>query len=271
MPIVSDISLIPTGIIVLLAAVYIALQPSHPERKSLPRQRMIRIAATVLIEFVVMAIVIERLFAVSAESILPTNAAEGRITVVAWARAELAAGPPGAVLIGVILVVLAAIAVSVQYILARTFSLRTQRSQLDSLARTTGTAERVVYAIDTVIVAGIGEEVVFRALLPAALYALTSSTAAAILVSWLVFVALHYNQGYRGLLNAALVGAAVTALYLVTQQLWWSIALHAFSNLAATVVVPEILRARVRRVARRAIGGQTAHEQAVQLKIGQRS
>jgi membrane protease YdiL (CAAX protease family) len=139
-----------------------------------------------------------------------------------------------------------------------TFSRQSLGRRLDGISRTTGTPERAVYAIGTVITAGFGEEVIFRALLPATVYALTSNIAIALLLPLLLFALLHYDQGYRGILNAAVVGAAATVVFLVTQQLWWAIALHAIANLLATVIVPEVQRARVRRIVRRAIRGQLA-------------
>ena len=259
MPDISGLSILTPGLAFVLALVYVSLQPSHPERRPLPGQRMNRIAVKLAIDFVAMAIVILRLFVSSGEWLGPTAAAEGSIAPVGWGRAGIAAGSLWAVSVDATLIAIALAAVATQYIARRTFSRRSLGLNLDGVGRATGRPERAVYALGTVVIAGVGEEVVFRALLPAIFFAATSSTAVAILVPLVLFTVLHYDQGRMGLVNAALIGAAATILFLVTEQLWWSIALHAFANLVATVVSPEIRRARVRRIARRAVQGQFAN------------
>ncbi len=74
--------------------------------------------------------------------------------------------------------------------------------------------------------AGIGEELVWRGVLPALLTALTGSLAAAIVLSILSFAVAHAIQGLRSVLAIAALAAAFHGLVLVSGSLYVGMAVH---------------------------------------------
>jgi membrane protease YdiL (CAAX protease family) len=190
--------------------------------------------------------------------------AAGAIPPVAWARACLQVGSTSAVLVVAILAAIAVAAIGGQYVLFQVFSTRRLTSSLDEIRMITGRGERVVQTLGAVFTAGIGEELLLRMLVPAAIYSFDSNLVAAVLVPYVVFVALHAYQRAIGLTNATLAGAALTIIYLVTQQLAAAIILHMIANLLAAGISPEIRAWRERRLVRRALASRPAPEAARQ-------
>jgi membrane protease YdiL (CAAX protease family) len=111
----------------------------------------------------------------------------------------------------------------------------------------------MIAGFNAVVTAGIGEEWIFRVLLPIEFYAATQSIAVGALVPLVIFAAFHYDQNWRGVGNAAVFGLAATIVYVVSTNVWLVIAMHSIANLIAVVVVPEFQLRRIRTVARRAI------------------
>ena len=80
------------------------------------------------------------------------------------------------------------------------------------------------------VTAGVCEEVIYRGFLMAYFTAVTN-TVAAVIGSSLVFGLAHAYQGGRGLLKAAIVGALMAGLYLLTGSLWVPMVVHAAMDL----------------------------------------
>lgn len=89
--------------------------------------------------------------------------------------------------------------------------------------------------------AGIGEEVVFRLLLPVALFALSHNLPAALAISIIGFGIGHAYQGVGGVLMTAATGALMFGVYAATQSLWFVAAFHAFVDYRAVVVLGWLL------------------------------
>ncbi|WP_159806658.1 CPBP family intramembrane glutamic endopeptidase [Cellulomonas citrea] len=178
--------------------------------------------------------------------------AAGALGAVSWVRTRLDPGSGSAAPVLVGLVAVSLLSVSWQYLVLRPFSDRQIGRRLDQVFATTGRAEHTVMTIGSAVL-GCLEEVVFRALLPTLLYTRGAGVALAVVAPTVVFVALHVEQKAVGLVNATVVGVVLMAVYLVTGQLLWVIALHATANVLALGVEPEIRRMRERRIVRRAI------------------
>lgn len=89
--------------------------------------------------------------------------------------------------------------------------------------------------------AGISEELFFRLLLPLLFHALTGDVVVAFALSAGLFGLAHAYQGVWGVMATAVLGVAMSVLYLRTGQLWIPMAAHAVLDLRALVVVPALL------------------------------
>jgi membrane protease YdiL (CAAX protease family) len=90
--------------------------------------------------------------------------------------------------------------------------------------------------------AGLGEEMLFRALLPLGLLQLGVPIVAGLVIAALIFGACHYYQGKIGMIFTTVFGLVFAAIYAVTQNLWTVIILHAGIDLVAAVVRPMLRR-----------------------------
>ena len=81
------------------------------------------------------------------------------------------------------------------------------------------------------LLAGLGEELVFRLLFPVALLSLTHNLLAALLISTVAFAIGHAYHGLVGVLMVFLTGALVFGVYLATQTLWLVMVFHALIDL----------------------------------------
>lgn len=88
--------------------------------------------------------------------------------------------------------------------------------------------------------AGVSEELFFRLLLPLLVALVTGSGLAGVAVGLGTFVVLHRHQGWLGLTLVALIGVALTYLYLLTGRLWIAMLVHTIVDLNAFVVRPWI-------------------------------
>ena len=87
--------------------------------------------------------------------------------------------------------------------------------------------------------AGVSEEVVFRGLFTAAAVDLLGlSVGAAVVVVTAVFGLMHLYQGWLGVLGTAVVGFALSALYLSSESLLMPMLLHVLIDLRGLVGVP---------------------------------
>lgn len=86
--------------------------------------------------------------------------------------------------------------------------------------------------------AGISEELLMRLGLPALGYAVTGDALLAFGGAVLLFGLLHAYQGPLGILFTTVLGAAFTALYLVTGSIVVPIVLHALIDLRSMVLLP---------------------------------
>ncbi|GAB7190298.1 hypothetical protein NUM3379_10040 [Kineococcus sp. NUM-3379] len=90
------------------------------------------------------------------------------------------------------------------------------------------------------VTAGVGEEVVYRAFLPAAVVTLVPGLHgwALVAVCAATFGAAHAYQGWGGVLSTGLFGAAMLVLYLETGSLLLPVLVHTLVDLRALLLLP---------------------------------
>jgi membrane protease YdiL (CAAX protease family) len=79
--------------------------------------------------------------------------------------------------------------------------------------------------------AGPSEELFFRLMLPLLATLATGEAVLAFAASALIFGAVHYYQGWAGIVGTTLGGALFTGLYLATGSIWAPVVLHSLMNL----------------------------------------
>lgn len=97
--------------------------------------------------------------------------------------------------------------------------------------------------------AGVGEELMFRLLLPLLLILVGLPALPAFALGALLFGLAHWYQGWRGVLLTTLFGVVMTLLYLRSGQLWLVMLLHALVDVNGLIVRPlvgSLLQPRVR-------------------------
>ncbi|GAA1953709.1 CPBP family intramembrane glutamic endopeptidase [Agromyces allii] len=250
------------ALIVVPGLLHRMLEAAKPALFAIASERMPRLVARETLTVLASAVVVGGLLLVWGGLVPDYLEAAGKIAVVSWARSALAEGSgrqPGIV---VLLALTAVLAILAQYVLFRAFGRRRRRMLADRIGLTTGRAERFVHATSAILAGGIGEEFIFRAVLPAAVYAFTGSLTVAILAPWLLFALAHIDQRWTGITNAALIGLACTVVYLATERLEFAIAVHVVANILAVLVAPEVFLALRRRTVRRALrSGAPAHRE----------
>jgi membrane protease YdiL (CAAX protease family) len=90
--------------------------------------------------------------------------------------------------------------------------------------------------------AGLSEELFFRLALPLLIVLVIGNVVLAFAVAVVVFALMHLYQGWAGVLATGLVGAALSAVYLASGNIWIAVALHAALDLNALVVMPLLTR-----------------------------
>ena len=93
------------------------------------------------------------------------------------------------------------------------------------------------------VTAGVTEELAFRLWLPLLLAVLTGNAVLAFAAAALLFGALHWYQGWAGVLATTVLGGVLTAVYLMTGLLWLVIALHVLIDVNGLVLRPLLLGA----------------------------
>lgn len=86
--------------------------------------------------------------------------------------------------------------------------------------------------------AGVVEELLFRLALPALLFVVTGEALSAFALALVVFAALHAYQGAVGVAGTALMGLALTAVYVLSGSIVAAIAVHVLVDLRTLVLVP---------------------------------
>ncbi|WP_165067494.1 CPBP family intramembrane glutamic endopeptidase [Marisediminicola senii] len=89
--------------------------------------------------------------------------------------------------------------------------------------------------------AGISEELLFRLALPTLLFAVSGNAALAIVLSVLLFGALHLYQGKAGVIGSTIVGTVLMALYLATGTILVPIVAHILIDLRSLVAIPMVV------------------------------
>ena len=258
--------LIPIGILLIGFLVYMFVRdsrrrkraaletftPTEPPRVLLRSERMPKIAMALLTRFVITSTAIVVLVIPCGREVGELLAGAGDIPVVGWGRSLLHGDAVSIVSVISLLVVSSAAAIAAQYLAYGDFTDRGLSRAADPVERGAGRGERALAAVSTMFVAGFGEEIIYRALLPAGLYASGGNIGVAILLPYAVWVAQHERRT-RAILNSAIIGVAMTYVYLVTEQLAWAIAVHVAANAMATLIAPEVRLALNRRRIRVAI------------------
>ncbi len=86
--------------------------------------------------------------------------------------------------------------------------------------------------------AGISEELMFRLAIPAVVFGATGSAIAAVVLSVVLFGALHLYQGVMGVLASTLIGAFFFFTYVASGSILVPIVLHVLFDLRSLVLIP---------------------------------
>ncbi len=97
------------------------------------------------------------------------------------------------------------------------------------------------YGLALSINAGLVEELLFRLAVPALAYAVIGNALVAVIVSVLLFGALHAYQGLPGMIASTLIGAILMVLYLATGTIIVPIVAHALFDLRSLVLIPVVV------------------------------
>lgn len=89
--------------------------------------------------------------------------------------------------------------------------------------------------------AGVVEELLFRLAVPALIFAVFGNALVAIIVSLVVFGALHAYQGVGGVIGSFLIGVIFMAVFLATGNILWPIIVHAVFDLRSLVLIPVVV------------------------------
>jgi membrane protease YdiL (CAAX protease family) len=98
--------------------------------------------------------------------------------------------------------------------------------------------DELPYGVGLGLSAGVFEETLFRLAMPALLFGILGSGPAAFLAASVIFGLLHLYQRWTGVLFATLLGLVLSALYVLTGQIWVPIVVHALIDLRSLVLIP---------------------------------
>lgn len=86
--------------------------------------------------------------------------------------------------------------------------------------------------------AGFSEEIFFRLFLPVLFYGIIESSSLAIILPAIWFGLSHNYQGLNGIIGTFIAGLMLFYVYLLSQSIWVTIALHIFLDLNGLVFTP---------------------------------
>jgi membrane protease YdiL (CAAX protease family) len=89
--------------------------------------------------------------------------------------------------------------------------------------------------------AGVVEELLFRLAVPALVFGASGSAPVAVIASLLLFGALHFYQGWPGVVGAVAIGALLMTLYLATGSILVPIVAHVLVDLRSLVLIPMLV------------------------------
>jgi len=89
--------------------------------------------------------------------------------------------------------------------------------------------------------AGVVEELMFRLAVPTLVFGATGSAVGAVIVSILLFGALHVYQGLPGVIGSTVIGAVLMLLFLSTGSIIVPIVVHALIDLRSLVLIPTLV------------------------------
>jgi membrane protease YdiL (CAAX protease family) len=233
------------GLLIFSAAV----QLTEVRPFALERDRLWRLITHETCEFVFMVGLVVLWTFGAARDVPQFLAVSGEVGVFEYARMGFSSGPVVGILVALVLVLVSVVCIAGQWAVA---GLKRAR-RTDIVYTTTGRRERAIRGFTTLITAPVGEELIYRVLFPAFLFAATHSVWTSLAIPFAVFVVFHYSQGWLGILNAALIGVATVLVYLATEQVVFAIVLHLVANALSTIVAPELRLRRVRRIVRDAM------------------
>ena len=104
-------------------------------------------------------------------------------------------------------------------------------------------AERV-WALLISLNAGWCEELFFRLFLPLLITLATGNAVIGFGAAVIVFGLVHFYQGFSGILATTVLGALLTAIYLVTGNIWIAAGVHALVDINGLIVQPLLLGRR---------------------------
>jgi membrane protease YdiL (CAAX protease family) len=94
--------------------------------------------------------------------------------------------------------------------------------------------------------AGVSEELFFRLALPLILMIVFGNALIAFVIATLAFGIMHLYQGWAGVIATTIVGAAMSAIYLATGDIWVVVILHAAIDLNGLLLMPYLAGRRAR-------------------------
>jgi membrane protease YdiL (CAAX protease family) len=97
------------------------------------------------------------------------------------------------------------------------------------------------YGAALAINAGVVEELLFRLAMPALVFGFTGNAVSAVVVSVLIFGALHVYQGVAGVVGATIIGALFMAIYLASGSIVAAIVVHTLFDLRSLVLIPVVV------------------------------
>ena len=95
--------------------------------------------------------------------------------------------------------------------------------------------------------AAVGEELFFRLMLPLLIALVTGSAIVAVVAACLIFGAVHFYQGWVGILATTFLGFFFAALYVASGMLWVAMLLHAIVNLNSLWLRPLLVERASRK------------------------
>lgn len=92
--------------------------------------------------------------------------------------------------------------------------------------------------------AGLGEELFFRLMLPLLIVQVSGSVVLAFVAAGLIFGAVHFYQGWIGIVATTLVSFLFAAVYLASGIIWLAVVVHALMNLNSLWLQPLLMERR---------------------------
>jgi membrane protease YdiL (CAAX protease family) len=156
-----------------------------------------------------------------------------RIAAIGWTKKDVFKE----IGLGVVLFIPFTVGASVLENMLRSAGLSSPSAPLPALTSEKGVTQYLL-AFLMVIVVAVTEETIFRGYLMLRVRAITSSTAAAVLLSAVVFSIGHGYEGAAGVITVGVIGAVFAAIYLWRNSLAAPVTMHFLQDFIGIVLAP---------------------------------